>query len=329
MGAFTRLDDAAVAAIAAGFGLAPVTAWRPIAAGTINSNFAIETEAGRFFLRINEGKQEADVLYEAALVGALAAAGVPTPPPRLAVDGRPLVVWAGKLASLFGWVGGRHLAIGEVDPDAAAAVGEALARLHQAGLPVADQHRREGIYTFERIVERYQGVRAGPAAGDAALAPALAVLGEELDWLAARAPLRRASPQGIIHGDLFRDNVLFEDRRLAALIDFEQASTGSLVYDLAVCLNAWCFEEAGADLVLAPSLARAMIEGYQRRRQLDPADRAALPIEVRAAAARFCITRITDVYLAGIDDPAKDFRRYLARLEAWQRLGADALAAWA
>jgi Ser/Thr protein kinase RdoA (MazF antagonist) len=122
-----------------------------------------------------------------------------------------------------------------------------------------------------------------------------------------------AATHGIIHGDLFRDNVLWQDGRLVAILDFEQASGGSLAYDLAVCINDWCWD--GAPRL---DLVRALLQGYETRRALADADRVALPIEVRAAAMRFTITRITDVYLARVHNPEKDFRAFLARSEAWR-----------
>jgi homoserine kinase type II len=125
--------------------------------------------------------------------------------------------------------------------------------------------------------------------------------------------VRRRATQGIIHGDLFRDNVLWADDRISAILDFEQASGGSLAYDLAVCINDWCW--SGAPRI---DLAVSLIAGYEQVRPLTEGDRVALPIELRASAARFTITRITDVYLAKVTNPEKDFRDFLARSEAWR-----------
>jgi homoserine kinase type II len=125
--------------------------------------------------------------------------------------------------------------------------------------------------------------------------------------------IRRRAQHGIIHGDLFRDNVLWQHERITAILDFEQASGGSLTYDLAVCINDWCW--TGAPRI---DLARALIAGYDQVRRLTDSDREALPYEIRAAAARFTITRITDVYLARVPNPEKDFRAFLARCEAWR-----------
>ena len=126
--------------------------------------------------------------------------------------------------------------------------------------------------------------------------------------------VRHSVTTGIIHGDLFRDNVLWQDGRLVAILDFEQASGGSLAYDLAVCINDWCWSSGQPRI----ELARALIDGYSRVRLLTDGDRAALPYEIRAAATRFTITRITDVYLARVPNPDKDFRAFLARVEAWR-----------
>ncbi len=313
MGEFTPLTAADIAAIAAAFDLGPVGRWATIAAGTINTNASVETARGRFFVRVNEGKAEADVAWEARLVGALAAAGVATPPPVAAAAGppyAPLPGAPGKFVSVFPWRGGRHLAPAEVTPATAAELGAALARLHVVGLALPAAWRRPSIYDHAHLVARHAGFAGS---GDPVLAPAIAVLGEELAAAAAATDVRRAATHGLIHGDLFRDNVLWEGATVAALLDFEQASGGSLAYDLAVCIHDWCWTGA-----IAWPLVGALVAGYQAVRPLTAADRGALPVELRAAAARFTITRITDVYLAGVPNPDKDFRAFLARCDAWR-----------
>jgi len=313
MGLFTRLGDGELQGLVADFALGAVRACRPIAAGTINSNFAVDTERERWFVRINEGKAEADVAWEAELVGALAAGGVVTPPPVVARDGRPYAPLGAKWVSVFPWRAGGHLAADEVTPAIAEAFGAALAQLHTVGLAVPVSRRRS-IYDHDHLVARFAGF-AGSA--DPELAHAIAVLGDELAAASAGAAIRARATHGMIHGDLFRDNVLWDAGRLVAILDFEQASGGSLAYDLAVCLNDWCWRD-GREEGLDVALAGALLAGYQRVRSLTPEDRDALLIEVRAAAARFTITRITDVYLARVDNPEKDFRAFLARCDAWR-----------
>ncbi len=321
MAEFTSLDDAAIEGIASLFGLGPVIRWRTVAAGTINSNFAFEVAAGRFFLRVNEGKTEQDVAYEATLVEALADRGVSTPVPLESEQGHRYAAWNDRLVTVFPWVDGAHRELGHVSVEDARAVGSALARLHVAGAPIASQFHRAGIYTSDDMAARLTRIQ-GEA--DPHLLPFTRELSSELQWLAARAPLRHAATRGVIHGDLFRDNVLFSTAGEPLLLDFEQASVGTLAYDLAVCVNAWCFAE-----VFEAPLVSAMVAGYQTVRALGgseaQSDRAALWTELRAAAMRFTVTRITDIYLPGLQVPGKEFERYFQRLMAWRELGEEGL----
>jgi homoserine kinase type II len=314
---FTHLDDSDARAIAAAFDLGTPIELTPIAAGTINSNFALTTDRGRWFVRVNEGKSPEDVAWEAALCVDLAAAGLPCPVPIAAAGGGRFLEHRGLLVSAFAWRPGRHRAPAEVSLADAAVIGEALARLHVVASARPRGTWREGIYQFSDIVARFEGFRGST---DPALAGAIAVLADELAWLTARAATRAAATHGVIHGDLFRDNVLWDGDALVAILDFEQASRGSLVYDLAVAINDWCWDPARPS-PLREDLAAAMIAGYARGRPLDGADRAALPIELRAAAARFTVTRITDVHLRQVDNPDKDFRAFLARLTHWRDRG--------
>jgi homoserine kinase type II len=310
VGVFTSLGEPELLELARAFGIGAVRSVRAIAAGTINSNFALTTDTGEYFLRVNEGKAEADVAWEARLVTALAAAGVPTPPPLVALDGLPYARVLQKWASMFPWRDGTHVAAGDVTPRMAETFGAALAGLHVAGLALPPAWRRGSIYDHDHLVTRFERFAR---VDDKALARAIAILREELSVAKAASGVRKRATHGIIHGDLFRDNVLWEGDAISAILDFEQASGGSLVYDLGVCINDWCWT-----IYPRIDLAAALVRGYQSVRPLTAADREALPIEIRAAAARFTLTRITDVYLARVDNPDKDFRAFLARCEAWR-----------
>ncbi|HEY5924259.1 MAG TPA: homoserine kinase [Kofleriaceae bacterium] len=314
MGTFTVVGGTELDELASAFGLGAVTSSRTIAAGTINSNFELVTESGRYFLRINEGKAEVDVAWESRVVAALAEAGVVTPPPLVAKDGRPYAPLAGagatKWVSAFPWREGMHLAAAAITQEHAATFGGTLAELHRAGMELPAAWRRGSIYDYDHLVTRFQRFAR---VHDPELGDAKRILGEELMIAGDARLIRRRATHGIIHGDLFRDNVLWQADRITAILDFEQASGGSLVYDLAVCINDWCW--TGEPRI---DLARALIAGYERVRTLTDSDREALPYEIRAAAARFTITRITDVYLARLTNPEKDFRAFLARCEAWR-----------
>lgn len=310
MGTFTRLDDDDARAIAGAFDLGAPTRLLPIVAGTINSNFSLETESGRWFVRVNEGKSAEDCAWEAALVVDLAAARLPVPVPRVAAGGEWFLEHRGLLVSVFAWQSGRHRAPEDVTVADAAAIGDVLARMHAAASARPRETWRDGIYQWPEIAARFESFRGSR---DPELAHAIEVLADEFAWLTAQADVRDAATHGVIHQDLFRDNVLWDGDRLVAILDFEQASRGSFVYDLAVAVNDWGWNR--------PDIARAMIAAYERAHPLSAADRAALPVEVRAAAARFTVTRITDVHLRQVDNPEKDFRAFLARLEHWRGAG--------
>ena len=305
MGAFTVLGDDDLRAIAARYQLGEVLTWTPIAAGTINSNYALTTDRGSVFVRVNEGKTEEDVAWEARLVNALSGRGLTTPAPRTA-GGAAYVAHGGKLVTVFDFLDGEHRLT--ITPALATALGAQLGRLHAIGLTLPAAWRRTSIYDHAHLVARYRGFAAST---DPALAAAISILGDELAYVASHEV---EATRGLIHGDLFRDNVLWDRRdRLVAILDFEQASGGLLAYDLAVCINDWCWD--GAPRL---DLVAALVAGYEQERTLTAADRAALPIEVRRAAMRFTITRITDVYLANVSNPEKDFRAFLSRCDAWR-----------
>ncbi|HVV49550.1 MAG TPA: homoserine kinase [Polyangia bacterium] len=307
MAEWRRLSAADVRAVLHDFGVDGYRNHLPIAVGTINTNVRVEAESGPLFLRVNEGKSLDDVGREAAIVAHLAARGVSTPVPLTSTAGQPFALWREQIVSLFPWVAGRTLERAELEPAHAAAVGAALARLHLAGADFAD--RRPGRYEPAEIDRRLAQVAALERPD---LLPAVAVLTGELAGLAgARAA---ALPAGLIHGDLFVDNVLYAGGSLAALLDFEQASWGRLAYDLAVTLLAFGF---GADDFRA-DLTRALIAGYAAVRPPTAEERAAFGAELRFAACRFAVTRITDVHLKQGTGaaPGKRYQRYLARLAA-------------
>jgi len=304
--ALTTLSDDDLAAVDAVYRLG-VRACRPLWAGTINSNFELETDAGRLFLRVNEGKSREEVAYEAALLEHLAAGGVPSPLPLATAGGARFAEIGGRLVTLFPWIPGEH-----AEPAGAEhtrALGAALAAMHLAG--ASFPLRRESRYTRENIAARAEGLAARRDLPPP-LAPVVALIRAELREL----PAVRL-PRGVIHGDLFPDNVLFHGDGLT-LLDFEQASDGDLVYDLAVCLLSWCWD--GADFRPGPSAA--LIAGYASRRPLEATEETALFDACRFAALRFTTTRLTDVEL----DPRvsadlrrvkdwRDFDRRRARLD--------------
>lgn len=295
-----ELDDAC--RIGRGFGL-DVTRVTPVDGGSVNSNFALETRGGRrVFLRVYEEQDEAGARRELALLAGLVRAGVRTPEPLVRADGGALGVHRERPVALFPWVDGEIVCQARVSEKHAAAVGAALAGVHLAPALRAPPGR------FERGALEARLERA------AREAPAFEAVTREIGArLAAYAERRDPDlPSGLIHGDLFRDNVLWHGEQIAALIDFESASAGAYAYDLMVCVHAWCFGSA-----FDPALVHAMVSGYHAVRNLTPAELRGLPVEAALSALRFATTRITDYSLRAPpgQPPLRDYRRFLARLD--------------
>ncbi len=302
MAVFTWPAEGDLTAFLTSYGIEKYDGFRAIEGGSVNSNFRIDTGAS-YFLRLYEEQDAAGAAAEMTLVRALAKGGVATPAPLEGVH-----TLAGRPAALFPWVTGVCRCQKGVRVEDAAKVGEALARLHVTSTALK---AREGRFDAVGLRLRLERI---PAASF----PVERLRHTLSDLVEGRDP---TIPKGLIHGDLFRDNVLWEGDRLAALLDFESACEGAFVYDLAVTLLAWCY---GDDF--SPSLCRALVRGYESVRPLERAEREALHTEARLAAVRFTVTRITDYAMrthgAGV---MKDWRRFLARLDAIEAMGEGGL----
>jgi homoserine kinase type II len=321
------LDDAR--RIGAEFGLSIVSI-RGILAGSVNTNYECALEGGgRAFLRVYEEQDARGAESEIRLLEHLSSRGVPTvrPLPRVAGQGSMRVSsFGGKAAAVFPWVDGEVLCQKRVTEPVMEQVGEALARIHVAGADFegAGPSRFDAAHLRGRIERlRAQGYgRPSPGAGIAG-----GEIGADVerlaDKLAAHADRTRHAPAAasLVHGDVFRDNVLWKDGTMAAVLDFESASLGSVTFDLCVTMLAWCYGDA-----LERGLARALVRGYASHRPLTEADRARLHDDAMFAALRFSVTRITDYELrpkgTGI---YKSYRRFLGRLAAIESLGAKGL----
>jgi homoserine kinase type II len=315
MAVLTPVDLGDARAIGQRFGL-HVASVRGLLAGSVNSNFELVLGDGaRVFLRVYEEQTLATAAHEAALLEHLAAHGVPTPRPLGRGDGGFIAEHRGKPAALFPFLAGGTLCQARVTPSATQAVGAALARVHLAGStfegPLVDR------FTTAALLTRIESARC--VASDGEQTAALTRLGAALERDGAAV---QASKPTVIHGDLFRDNVLFQDDALVALLDFESASHGSAALDLMVTLLAWCFGD-GFDAALASSLMR----GYERIRLLSSDERAQLYPAARWAATRFAITRITDFEQRPRGSGVyKDYRRFIARLDALEAMDERGLA---
>lgn len=304
MALLTPLDRSAATGIARAYGL-ELEAFEPLAAGSVNSNFRLDTAEGRFFLRIYEEQPEAGARRELELLRALAAAGVPTTVPPVRLDGASLSHHQGKPVALYPWVEGDIVCTERADPARCEAVAEALARVHLAGANLPKQPPSR--FDVDALQARLEFIQNNAP-------PELCLAAKEIAGLLPGALAARVPdlPQGLIHGDLFRDNVLWRGDQVAALIDFESASNGVFAFDLMVLVLSWCFRDH-FDL----DRVRAMLRGYERVRPLSPEERSGLGGEGALACLRFATTRITDFSMRAEPGrpPLRDYRRFLQRLQ--------------
>ena len=305
MAVYTEVSDDELAAFIADYDIGPVLSFKGIAEGVENSNYVLLTGGGPYILTLYEKRvAEADLPFFLGLIEHLAARGVPCPVPVHGRDGAVLRRLCGRPAAITSFLAGVWPR--RPRPDQCAALGEALARLHLAGLDYAPQ--RANALSLDSWRPLFERCRAG--ADD--VAPGLsAEVAATLSRLDAEWP--RDLPRGVIHADLFPDNVFFERDRLSGLIDFYFACNDALVYDLAVCLNAWCFEP---DLSFNVTKARLMIARYRAVRRCSADEIAALPRLAEGAALRFLLTRLYD-WINQVDGALvkpKDPREYLHKL---------------
>jgi homoserine kinase type II len=312
MAVLTAIDEADAEALLVAYGLGALRGLEGVAGGSVNSNFAVESERGKVFLRLYEEQGLAGATLETAMLERLGAAGVPTPPPLLRLDGGFVSLVRAKPAALFPWRDGVIRCQAGVTPEDTRRVGAALAQVHVAA---AREPAREGRFRFEDLEHRLELIAASGNATFVAILPSLRSVLEQ----AHRA--RNADlPRGLVHGDLFRDNVLWDaDGRIAALLDFESACADAYAYDFMVTVLSWCF---GDDL--DRERAGALREGYESVRPMGEAEKRGLCSEGSFAALRFTITRITDYAMrSGVQGPRviKDWRRFMKRFEKLQALG--------
>jgi len=283
MAVYTDVAAEDLATFLAAYDLGDLLAYKGIAEGVENSNFLLHTSRGYFILTLYEKRVAAgDLPFFLGLMEHLAARGLTCPQPVKTRAGDTLGRLAGRPAAIVTFLDGMW--IRRPSATHCAGLGRALAELHLAGadfrmtrpnaLSVAGWRQ-----LYDAAKGRADGVQAGLAAAIAA----------ELELLAKSWP--RDLPQGVIHADLFPDNVFFLGDRLSGLIDFYFACTDTLAYDVAICLNAWCFE---SDHSYNVTKGRALLTAYAAKRALSAAERTALPLLARGAAMRFLLTRLVD-----------------------------------
>lgn len=283
MAVYTAISDEDLASFLADYDIGDPLSFSGIAEGVENSNFMVRTTTGTYILTLYEKRVNPDDLpFFLNLMNHLAGKGLSCPRPVPKKSGETLSTLNGRPAAVVTFLDG--IWHRKAMPVHCRALGTELARMHQMG---AD---------FEMVRENSLSVRSWRpllescgAQADSVKPGLYAFLEAEIDFLEQNWPTDL--PRGVVHADLFQDNVFFLGDALSGFIDFYFACTDMLAYDLAICLNAWCFESDGSFNI---TKARLMITAYESVRKLSDTELAALPVLARGSATRFLLTRLYD-----------------------------------
>ena len=305
MAVYTEIPDRELTEFLARYDIGGLHSLKGIAEGVENSNFLLNTDSGTYILTLYEKRVDArDLPFFLGLMDHLSVMGLNCPRPITLKSGENLSSLAGRPAAIISYLDGNS--VRRPKADHCSQVGKALAQMHLAG------DGFELVRPNALTVEGWRPLFAGSSAQADGVANGLQeLIDNELSFLEEHWPADL--PKGIIHADLFPDNVFFLKGELSGLIDFYFACNDLLAYDIAICINAWCFEP---DHSFNVTKARAFLEGYNAVRPLNPEEYSALPVLCRGAALRFLLTRLYDwlnVPPGALVTP-KDPGEYIAKL---------------
>ncbi|WP_417451357.1 homoserine kinase [Kordiimonas sp.] len=311
MAVYTQVDDRTLAEFLAQYDVGEAISFKGIAEGVENSNYLLETTKARFILTLYEKRADPeDLPYFLNMMEHLASQGVPSPLPIRDNAGDALKTLAGRPACLISFLSG--VSVNQPSPDQCAALGAMLAQMHTAA-DGFDEVRENDLSLggwhklADTIRERADEVLPGLSA----------MIDNELAYLDAAWP--SDLPRGTIHADLFPDNVLFTGDQITGVIDFYFGCTDYFAYDIAICINAWCFDDAQR---FDAARAKRLTELYDIHRRLSGAEVTALPVLCRGAALRFLLTRLYD-WLNPVKDAVvkpHDPMDYVRRLKFHQQV---------
>ena len=283
MAVYTQVAKADLDGFLAQYDLGPMVALKGIVEGVENTNYALRTESGKYVLTLYEKRvAEGDLPFFLGLMEHLAGRGIACPVPVRGRDGRAQRTLCGRPAAIISFLEGR--CVERIAARHCRQVGAALAALHQSAASFGLRR------TNSLSVAGWRGLLAVSASRADEIAPRLSQT-IEAEIAALEPSWPDDLPMGVIHGDLFPDNVFFRGGRLSGIIDFYFACTDLFAYDVAICLNAWCFEANG---VFDRERAAALFAGYHSVRPFAAAEAAVFPRLARGAAVRFLLTRVYD-----------------------------------
>ena len=311
MALYAALTDEDFRAVCAEFTLGDLGSATGIPEGSINTNYRLETSTGRYFLRHTTVRDEAALRFEASLLLLLHESRFPAPHLHLTRSGEPFLPMGDGRVSVFGYLPGEELTRDRLTTDHCERLGAELAKLHRIGQSMvgdrANPYSPEVVRGWLRELARHPDEELRRIADEC---------DDHLDQVERGGVL---APRGVIHADLFMDNVKWLGDRVSAFFDFEMACRDELVLDLAITLNAWCFDGG-----YQPALCRALVRGYQDQRRLSADERARLYQQALFGAVRYTASRIRDFHLSPLPPERlfrKDFRTYLARVRALDAMG--------
>lgn len=285
MAVYTDVSDDDLDLLLSEYNLGEALSCKGIAEGVENSNFILHAEKGYFILTLYEKRMNRDDLpFFLGLMEHLARNGFVSPRPIASKDGKTVTETAGKPAAIIEFLEGRS--VKRITPGHCALLGESLAKMHLAANDFSI--KRPNALSIDSWRPLFDSCNTGHSQSHIKESELLEI-DEELQFLEKNWP--ENLPEGVIHADLFPDNIFFLKEKVSGVIDYYFACNDFLAYDIAVCLNAWCFE---SDASFNVTKARKLINGYRSVRSISDEELDALPLLCRGAALRFYLTRLYD-----------------------------------
>lgn len=285
MSVFTPLSHTEIAHFVSRFDVGDFIAAQGVSGGSENTNYFVDCSAGSYVLTLVERGPSADLPFFIELLDCLHAADLPVPYAIADHDGVALHTLKDKPALLQPKLSGDH--VEHVNAAQCAALGEMLARLHQSACDLTRASDRGPVWTVNKALNL---LNESWKLHQSWLEPALLQLRDWLEFSGDRAPAKTL-PATIIHGDLFRDNVLFQGENISGVIDFYNAASGWTLFDIAVCVNDWCVDAEGENFVLNPERTRALLDAYASRQPFSAEEQHCWPLMLQLAALRFWVSR--------------------------------------
>jgi homoserine kinase type II len=283
MAVYTEVSDDELVDFVSEYEIGSARSCKGIAEGIENSNYLLTTDSGTYILTIYEKRLNPEELpFFLNLMEHLKEHGIPCPLPIKGRDGQALRTLCGKPAAIVSFLDGMWPR--RVKPDHCTQLGSAMAHFHTASQGFTSQRRNDLSLSawqplFESSADEAESLRTG----------LVSELEAELNFLQSAWP--QELPAGVIHADLFPDNVFFHDGNVSGIIDFYFACNDFFAYEIAICLNAWCFE---VDLSFNVTKAKHLLNAYRKVREFNDAELKSLPILARGSAMRFLLTRLYD-----------------------------------